>query len=74
MLAVELFKTFSAVSERFTIENLRYLLNTSLTWSIFELEKWVRIVPNIYWYHYQGAIPAPMEIVRHETKLTTPTR
>ena len=29
--------------------------------------KWVRISPEIDWYHYQGASPAPTCVVRHQT-------
>ena len=50
----------------------------ALTRSVFELEKcfffkWVRISPEIDWYHYQGASPAPSCIVRHKTLIKTPT-
>ena len=39
-------------------------MSNALTRSIFELEKcslfnWVRSLPEIDWYHYQGAYPAP---------------
>ena len=45
----------------------------------FELEKcsffkWVRLSPEIDWYHYQGASPAPTCLVRNQTMTKTPTR
>ena len=45
----------------------------------FELEKcpfckWVRISPEIEWYHYQGGSPALTCIVRHQKMTKTPTR
>ena len=52
----------------------------SLTRAVFEVEKcffffkWVRISPEIDWYHYQGASPAPTCIVRHQTMTKTSTR
>ena len=46
------------------------ITKNALTRSVFELEKcfffkWVRISPEIDWYHYQGASLAPMCIVWH---------
>ena len=41
---------------------------------MFFFFKWVRISPEIDWYHYQGASPAPTCIVRHQTMTKTPTR
>ena len=35
--------------------------------------KWVRILPEIDWYHYQSAA-APTCIIRHQTMTKTPTR
>ena len=46
----------------------------SLTRSVLELEffffffKWVRISPEIDWYHYQSANAAPKGTVRHRIK------
>ena len=34
---------------------------------MFFFFKWVRILPEIDWCHYQGANPAPTRIVRHRT-------
>ena len=50
---------------------IEIFLENALTRLIFELEKcsffkWVRIFPEIYWYHYQGASPAPSRIIRHK--------
>ena len=41
--------------------------------SIFELDffRWVRILPEIDWYHYQGASPAPTCIVPYELSVTS---
>ena len=36
--------------------------------------KWVRISPEIDWYHYQGASLAPTCILRHQSLISTPTR
>ena len=33
--------------------------------------KWVRISPEIEWYHYQGACPAPTCKVQHQTLIKT---
>ena len=41
---------------------------------MFFFFKWVRILPEIDWYPYQGASPAPSCIVRHKTLIKTPTR
>ena len=41
---------------------------------MFFFFKWVRISPEIDWYHYQGASPAPTCIVRHQKLIKTPTR
>ena len=41
---------------------------------MFFFFKWVRISPEIDWYHYQGASPAPTCIVRHQTMTKTSTR
>ena len=43
-------------------------------WKMFFFLKWVRILSEIDWIHYQGASPAPMCIVRHQTMTETPTR
>ena len=40
---------------------------------MFFFFKWVRISPEIDWYHYQGASPAPTCIVRHQTMIKPPT-
>ena len=40
---------------------------------MFFFFKWVRISPEIDWYHYQGASPAPACIVRHQTMIKAPT-
>ena len=40
---------------------------------MFFFFKWVRISPEIDWYHYQGASPAPTCIVRHQTMIKAPT-
>ena len=40
---------------------------------MFFFFKWVRISPEIDWYHYQGASPAPMCIVRHQKLIKVPT-
>ena len=47
------------------------IFKNALTWSMFELQKciffkWVRILPEIDWYHYQCASPAPMCILWHQ--------
>ena len=34
--------------------------------------KWVRISPEIHWFHYQGASLAPKWIFRHQTLIKTP--
>ena len=51
--------------------------NALILRSLFELEKcffkWVRISPEIDWYHYKGTIPAPTCIVRHQTLIKSPT-
>ena len=36
--------------------------------------KWVRIFPEMDWYHYQGACLAPTCIVQHQTLRKTPSR
>ena len=41
---------------------------------MFFFFKWVRISPEIDWYHYQGASPAPTCIVWHQTMTKTATR
>ena len=41
---------------------------------MFFFFKWVRISPEIDWYHYQGASPALTFIVRHQTLTKTLTR
>ena len=41
---------------------------------MFFFFKWVRISPEIDWYHYQGANPAPTCIVWHQTMTKTPMR
>ena len=52
----------------------------ALTRSFFDLEKcsfflkWVRILPEIDWYHYQGASSAPTCIVWDQTMTKTPMR
>ena len=40
---------------------------------MFFFFKWVRISPEIDWYHYQCASPAPTCIVRHQTMIKAPT-
>ena len=54
------------------------IFKNAQTRPIFELEKcsffkWVRISPEIDLYHYQGASPAHMCIVWHQTLIKTPT-
>ena len=39
---------------------------------MFFFFKWVRILPEIDWYHYQGASPSPLCIVRHKILIKTP--
>ena len=51
------------------------IFKNAQTRPIFELEKcsffkWVRISPEIDLYHYQGASPAHMCIVWHQTLIT----
>ena len=73
-------KTFQNLCFRFARISLKFFkdfLWNPLTLSIFELEKchffkWVRISLRIDWYHYQGACPAPLCIVQHETLIKTP--
>ena len=54
------------------------IFKNAQTRPIFELEKcsffkWVRIGPEIDWYYYPGACPAPTCIVRHQTMTKTRT-
>ena len=63
---------------RYFLLKILEIYNDSLTLSIFEVAKcsffkWARISPGIDWNYYQGAIPAPMRIVRHQTLIKTPT-
>ena len=56
---------------------LKIFTKNALTQSIFELEKcsffrWVRILPEIDWYHYQSASLAPTCLVQHQTLIKTP--
>ena len=80
MMVVILFQTSFAHIWEIYYRNFEGFIKNALTWSIFELEKcsfffkWVRISPEIDWYHYQGASPAPTCIVRHQTMTKTPTR
>ena len=63
-ILVRIWKIFHWKFERYT--------KNALDQSIFEHEKcfffkWVRISPEIDWYHYQGASLEPTCIVRHQT-------
>ena len=53
------------------------ILLKSFTIEIFQLENVffyiARILQEIDWYHYQGASPAPMYIVWHQTLMKTLT-
>ena len=72
-------KIFAHIWEIYSWKFERFIKN-ALTRSIFELEKcsfffkWVRILPEIDWYHYQAPSPAPTGIVRLQTWTKTPTR
>ena len=61
-----IWKIYYCKFERFT--------KNALTRKMFFFFKWVRISPEIDWYHYQFASPAPTCIVRHQTMTKTPTR
>ena len=79
MMAMGVFQTDLVRFESFNYSNFEGFTNPALTLSIFELEKcsffkWVRISPEIDWYHYQGASPAPTCIVKHLTMTKTPMR
>ena len=75
-----LFQTFLARIWEIYYWKFERLPKKPLTRSVFELEKcsfffkWVRISPEIDWYHYQGANPAPTCKVRHQIMTNTPTR
>ena len=59
-----------------TWEIYRKCSNSANFWArkMFFFLKWVRISPEIDWYHYQCASPAPTCIVRHRILIKTPTR
>ena len=60
---------FSPYLRDLLLKIIQIYKKNALTGSIFELKicffKWVRISPEIDWYHYQAASPALTFIVRH---------
>ena len=79
MIVMGLFQTFLAPIWEICSWKFERFTKNALIRSVFELEKCfffkrVRISPEIDWYHYQGASPAPLCIVWYMKKCnpTTP--
>ena len=77
MIGMILFQTFVAHIWEIYYWNIERFIKKCSNSVNFELEKgscffkWVRILPEIDWYRYQGPSPALMCIVWHQTKTKT---